>query len=51
MLEGGENPLYIARRLVRCSTEDIGLADPQALIAVSYTHLKVTDDHAESLYP
>lgn len=32
MLEGGENPLYIARRLVRCSTEDIGLADPQALI-------------------
>ena len=32
MLEGGENPLYVARRLVRCSTEDIGLADPQALI-------------------
>lgn len=35
MLEGGENPLYIARRLVRCSTEDIGLADPQALIVTT----------------
>jgi len=31
MLAGGEDPLYIARRLVRFSTEDIGLADPQAL--------------------
>ncbi|KAL8474235.1 hypothetical protein ACS0TY_030893 [Phlomoides rotata] len=32
MLEGGEEPLYIARRLVRFSSEDVGLADPQALI-------------------
>ncbi len=31
MLEGGEDPLYIARRLVRIASEDIGLADPQAL--------------------
>src|SRR5437868_5128538 len=31
MLAGGENPLYIARRLVRASIEDIGLADPQAV--------------------
>lgn len=31
MLEGGEDPLYIARRLMRMATEDIGLADPQAL--------------------
>ncbi|HSM06868.1 MAG TPA: replication-associated recombination protein A [Longimicrobiales bacterium] len=31
MLSGGEDPLYIARRLVRMATEDIGLADPQAL--------------------
>lgn len=31
MLEGGEAPLYIARRLIRMATEDIGLADPQAL--------------------
>ncbi len=31
MLEAGEDPLYIARRLVRMASEDIGLADPQAL--------------------
>ena len=31
MLEAGEDPLYIARRLVRMAVEDIGLADPQAL--------------------
>lgn len=31
MLEGGEDPLYIARRMVRMANEDIGLADPQAV--------------------
>lgn len=31
LLEGGEKPLYIARRLIRFAAEDIGLADPQAL--------------------
>lgn len=31
MLEGGEDPLYIARRLVRFASEDIGIADSQAL--------------------
>ncbi|XP_041954457.1 ATPase WRNIP1 [Alosa sapidissima] len=31
MLEGGEDPLYVARRLVRFASEDIGLADPAAL--------------------
>lgn len=31
MLEGGEEPLFLARRLIRVATEDIGLADPQAL--------------------
>ncbi len=31
MLAAGEDPLYIARRLVRFSSEDIGLADPEAL--------------------
>jgi len=31
MLEGGEDPLYILRRLVRMAVEDIGLADPDAL--------------------
>jgi putative ATPase len=31
MLEGGEDPLYLARRLVRFAAEDVGMADPQAL--------------------
>ena len=31
MLEAGEDPLYIARRVVRMAVEDIGLADPNAL--------------------
>jgi putative ATPase len=31
MLESGEDPLFVARRLVRMASEDIGLADPQAL--------------------
>ena len=32
MLEAGEDPLYIARRLVRFASEDVGMADPQALV-------------------
>ena len=32
MLEAGEDPLYVARRLVRFASEDIGLADPNALL-------------------
>ncbi len=32
MLEAGEDPLYVARRLVRLASEDVGLADPQALV-------------------
>jgi putative ATPase len=32
MLVAGEEPLYIARRLVRFASEDVGLADPQALV-------------------
>ncbi len=31
LLEGGEEPLFLARRLIRMAVEDIGLADPQAL--------------------
>ena len=31
MMEGGEDPLYILRRMIRICVEDIGLADPQAL--------------------
>jgi putative ATPase len=32
MIEGGEDPLYIARRLIRFASEDVGNADPQALV-------------------
>lgn len=32
MIEGGADPLYIVRRLIRFASEDIGLADPQALV-------------------
>jgi putative ATPase len=32
MIEGGEDPLYISRRLTRFAVEDVGLADPQALV-------------------
>jgi putative ATPase len=31
MIEAGEDPLYVARRMVRFASEDIGMADPQAL--------------------
>ncbi len=32
MLDGGEDPLYIARRLIRFASEDVGMADPNALL-------------------
>lgn len=32
MLEAGEDPLYVARRLIRFASEDVGMADPQALL-------------------
>jgi putative ATPase len=32
LLEAGQDPLYIARRMIRCASEDIGMADPQALV-------------------
>jgi putative ATPase len=35
MLEGGEDPLYIARRLIRVASEDVGLADPQAIVVAN----------------
>ncbi|XP_011153912.2 ATPase WRNIP1 [Harpegnathos saltator] len=39
MISGGEDPVYIARRLVRMASEDVGLADPKALgIAVHTMH-------------
>ncbi|HZS08592.1 MAG TPA: replication-associated recombination protein A [Blastocatellia bacterium] len=43
MIEGGEDPMFIARRIVHHASEDIGMADPQALVvataAASATHL------------
>jgi len=35
MLDAGEDPLYLARRIVRMAAEDIGLADPQALVVAN----------------
>ncbi|HEX8152528.1 MAG TPA: replication-associated recombination protein A [Thermoanaerobaculia bacterium] len=41
MLEGGEDPMYLARRLVRAASEDIGNADPQALVFAIAVHQTV----------
>jgi putative ATPase len=35
MFQGGEDPLYVARRMVRFASEDIGNADPQALVVAN----------------
>ena len=35
MLDAGEDPLFLARRIVRMAVEDIGLADPQALVVAT----------------
>ena len=43
MLEGGEDPLYIARRLVILAAEDVGLADPQALTQAVSCYQAVRD--------
>ncbi|TSC94826.1 MAG: putative ATPase [Candidatus Berkelbacteria bacterium Athens1014_28] len=42
MLEAGEEPLYIVRRLVRCASEDIGLADPFALVLAISTQQTIS---------
>ena len=36
-LNGGEDPVFLARRIVICASEDVGLADPQALILATST--------------
>lgn len=38
MLESGQDPLYIARRVMRMASEDIGMADPQALVVANAAH-------------
>jgi putative ATPase len=35
MLDAGEDPLFLARRIVRMASEDIGMADPQALVVAN----------------
>ncbi len=50
MLEGGEDPNYISRRVVRMSVEDIGLADPAALqqcLAASETYRQLGSPEGE----
>ncbi len=52
MLEGGEDPLFIARRMVILASEDIGLADPQALgVAVAAQQAAHFIGMPEGLYP
>lgn len=50
MIEGGEDPRYLARRLIRMAAEDIGLADPQALsltIAAAETYERLGSPEGE----
>ncbi|SHE56123.1 putative ATPase [Marinitoga hydrogenitolerans DSM 16785] len=52
MLENGEDPLYIARRLIILSSEDVGLADPMAInIAVSAFLATKEIGYPECVYP
>ncbi len=52
MLEGGEDPLFIARRLIILAAEDVGLADPQALqVAVSAQQAVHFIGMPEGFYP
>lgn len=43
MLEGGEDPLYIIRRLIRFASEDIGNANPNALLLANQAHYSVSN--------
>jgi putative ATPase len=50
MVDGGEDPRFIARRMIRMATEDIGLADPQALplaIAAAETYERLGSPEGE----
>ena len=52
MLEGGEDPLFVARRLVILASEDVGLADPQALqVAVAAQQAVHFIGMPEGFYP
>ena len=52
LIEGGADPLFIARRLCILASEDIGLADPQAIVqAASAAHITHLIGLPEALYP
>ncbi len=52
MLEGGEDPLFVARRIVILASEDVGLADPRALsVAVAAQQAAHFIGMPESIYP
>jgi putative ATPase len=52
MIEGGEDPLFVARRLVILASEDVGLADPQALqVAVAAQQAVHFIGMPEGFYP
>ncbi|MGE3820604.1 MAG: replication-associated recombination protein A, partial [Isosphaeraceae bacterium] len=52
MIEGGADPIFIARRLCILASEDVGLADPQALVVASATaHVVQMIGLPEGLYP
>lgn len=45
MLSAGEDPMYIARRMTVCASEDVGLADPKALPLVSHVFTRLLARH------
>src|SRR5579864_9570768 len=52
MLEAGEDPMFVARRLVILASEDIGLADPQALsVAIAAHQAAHSIGMPEALFP
>jgi putative ATPase len=54
MLDGGADPLYVGRRLIRMATEDIGLADPRALslaLDAVATYERLGSPRASSRWP
>ena len=50
MLEAGEDPLYVARRVTRFASEDVGMADPKALEIVVYMSLAPKSNAMEVAY-
>src|SRR5690606_41145777 len=50
MLDAGEDPLYLGRRIVRMASEDIGLADPQALSIADRKSTRLNSSHVKISY-